>query len=389
MRWCSRRARPLPRDRVDAGGAGRKRSRSRAQRCSTSARSPARPFYAIFVVAYYALFAVSENIAVFVAARGARRGRAGDHLGPRRDRARRRRLLSRRRTRDRRSTAPCRGRRREPSLAFGWPTSCGTARGVHAAAGADGAVSRCSSRWPLVARARPPRDVARCTISRPAAQCRVVLRRGIRDSCATRTRLMSDSSPSRSRSLRPIGGAPALARRRARRAALGRRGMGDPDPRRADPVRRISRHRHLGRRSRRHGLDRRPARGSAARCCAAIVVLALVLIRLAFSDARMYGSPPIYGARECPLSGLRRGAAAFWAVRLVDPRRPARDRRLCDGACRDALGLGPGSARMGRRAPPRRRTFASVASTAISVSRRRTRCCWSRAARRGGMQAAG
>ena len=50
---------------------------------------PARPFYAIFVIAWYALFAISENVAVFIAAEILAAGGAGHHLGARRDRARR------------------------------------------------------------------------------------------------------------------------------------------------------------------------------------------------------------------------------------------------------------------------------------------------------------
>ena len=130
--------------------------------------------------------------------------------------------------------------------------------GLHAAADFDGSV-RALRRLAAVACARPTRDVALARTHHPHPQRGIVFRRGVR-AAARRVRAIRRTLRGGSRYRAGRGCAPALAGRCPRRAALRRRRVGVPDPRRADPVCRLSSDGDLGRRGGSHGLDRGPPR---------------------------------------------------------------------------------------------------------------------------------
>ena len=120
-------------------------------------QAPARPFYALFIVASYALFAASESVDCIRRGAGARRGRAGNDLGARRDRACGGVAALGCRTRDRRPAAACRGCGRGVHWFLAGVRLLAQLRGVHAARGVDGGV-RDVPRVAAVARAGAARD---------------------------------------------------------------------------------------------------------------------------------------------------------------------------------------------------------------------------------------
>ena len=221
---------------------------------------PARPFYAIFVIAYYALFAISGNVGRLHRRRNARRRSAGGIWAPAET------GLS--------AAALCAGGlaiadyRRRPTAAMGafagfwiaywwWHILAGYTPLLVLTAGYALFLG-----WPLW-RALVRRQTLRLhELAILALNAGLVFRRvllAVTGPYAPYVGLFAVALAIGS----SRGGAPALARRYARRASLGRRRMGDSHPRRADPIRRLSSHRDLGRRSRRDGVDRRPARRAA------------------------------------------------------------------------------------------------------------------------------